>query len=216
MDFSKRRADPRRYLAGAAAVVLFHALLIYGLVSGLARKVVERVDMPVETQVIEEVAKPAPPPVVLPPPPKLQAPPPPFIPPPEVMAPAPPAQAITAATPAAPPAPTVAPLPAPVVAAVPAAPVVAPSAGVSCPGYEQVLLRGGYPREALSAHVDSGDVMVSFIVGINGEVKNPTIVSSTNRVFNRHSLRMVAQFKCIPQAQEVEVKAPFVFNTQPP
>jgi protein TonB len=107
MDFSKRQADPKRHLIGFTLVVLFHAFIVYALVTGLAKKVVDVVRAPIETKVIEEIKKPPPPPeIALPPPPKLEAPPPPFIPPPEVQiaTPPPPAATITAVTPTPPPA----------------------------------------------------------------------------------------------------------------
>ena len=115
MDFSQTQRDPTRKLIGIGAVVLFHILIVYALITGLARKVVEVVKGPIEVKVIEEVIKkPPPPPEVLPPPPKMAAPPPPFIPPPEInIAPPPtPAPTITAVTPEPPPAPQ-----APVIAA---------------------------------------------------------------------------------------------------
>ena len=88
MNFSERQADPRRHLVGLTVVILFHALIVYALVTGLAKKVVDVVRAPIETKVIEEIKKPPPPPeIVLPPPPKLEAPPPPYIPPPEVRSP---------------------------------------------------------------------------------------------------------------------------------
>jgi protein TonB len=58
MDFSKRQADPRRHLVGFTFVILFHLIIIYALVTGLARKVVDVVRAPIETKVIEEVRKP--------------------------------------------------------------------------------------------------------------------------------------------------------------
>ncbi|MET0332754.1 MAG: TonB family protein [Rhizobacter sp.] len=208
MDFSKRQADPGRRLAGIAFVIVFHALLLWGLMSGLARKVVDVVRAPIETKVIEEISKPPPPPppeVVAPPPPQVKAPPPPFVPPPEVQVPVPPPPAPTiTATPTPPPEPVpmvpVAP-PAPVPA--PPAPVAPPSVGVSCPGYKQILQDAGFPREASRAQIDSGEVTVSFTIGVNGEVKSAAIVKSTHRAFNRHSLETVSQFRCIGQAQEV-------------
>ena len=85
MNFAQQQNDPRRRLIGFGAVLLFHLLVVYALVSGLAKKVVDVVRAPIETKVIEEIKKPPPPPeVVVPPPPKLEAPPPPFIPPPEI------------------------------------------------------------------------------------------------------------------------------------
>ena len=80
MNFSKRQADPRRHIIGFTLVILFHALVVYALVTGLAKKVVEVIRAPIETKVIEEIKKPPPPPeIVVPPPPKMDAPPPPFI-----------------------------------------------------------------------------------------------------------------------------------------
>ncbi len=144
MDFSQRQADPRRHLVGITVVILFHALLVYALVSGLAKKVVQVVIAPIETKVIEEVKKPPPPPeVVVPPPPKLEAPPPPFIPPPEVQITAPPPPpTITAVTPTPPPAPVViAPAPPPVVA--PPAVVAAPPAPPAPPPPKPAIQAAG-------------------------------------------------------------------------
>lgn len=206
MDFSKGPAANQRRLIGIAFVVVLHVVLIFGLMTGLSRKDVEVVRAPIETTVIEEITKPPPPPEVAPPPPpKLEAPPPPFIPPPEVQVAAPPpVQTITATPTPPPPAPVViAPVaPAPPASA-PPAPVAPPTAIASCPGYKQVMIDGGFPREARRAQIDAGEVTVSFTIGTNGEVKNPTIVKSTHRAFNRHSLEMVSQFKCLPQPQEV-------------
>jgi periplasmic protein TonB len=129
MDFSKRQADPRRHLVGFTFVVLFHLFIVYALVTGLAKKVVEVVRAPIETKVIEEIKKPPPPPeIVVPPPPRLEAPPPPFIPPPEVQIATPPpvAPTITSVPTPPPPAPVViAPTPPPVVAEAPPPPPAA-------------------------------------------------------------------------------------------
>eukprot|EP00456_Euglypha_rotunda_P011659 TRINITY_DN13106_c0_g1_i1.p2 TRINITY_DN13106_c0_g1~~TRINITY_DN13106_c0_g1_i1.p2 ORF type:complete len:118 (-),score=30.82 TRINITY_DN13106_c0_g1_i1:20-373(-) len=82
MEFGKRQ-DPKKRLYGIAGVVLFHVLLVWGLVSGLARKAIEVLPPPIETQILEDDApqeEPPPPP----PPPDLDIPPPPFVPPPEI------------------------------------------------------------------------------------------------------------------------------------
>lgn len=75
--------DSGRRLTGMVIVLLLHVALVYGLVNGLARKIVNVISEPLETKIIEEVKPPPdkPPP---PPPPKLAPPPPPYIPPPEV------------------------------------------------------------------------------------------------------------------------------------
>jgi protein TonB len=77
--------DSSRRLTGLVAVVVFHVVLVYALVHGLARKIVEVVRQPLETKIIEEIKAPPPDKPPPPPPPKLATPPPPYIPPPEVM-----------------------------------------------------------------------------------------------------------------------------------
>ena len=76
--------DSSRRLTGLVAVVAFHVVLVYALVHGLARKIVEVVRAPLETKIIEEIKAPPPDKPPPPPPPKLAMPPPPYIPPPEV------------------------------------------------------------------------------------------------------------------------------------
>jgi periplasmic protein TonB len=55
------------------AIVLLHILLIYGLASGLAHRVIEAVAPPIQTDIVQEVQKRDEPPP--PPPPKLERPP---------------------------------------------------------------------------------------------------------------------------------------------
>ena len=65
-------ADPQdssRRLTGLAFVVALHVLLVYALINGLAKKIIEVVQAPLETKIIEEVKKP-PPDKPPPPPPK--------------------------------------------------------------------------------------------------------------------------------------------------
>jgi protein TonB len=223
MDYARQQRNPSRHLIGIGGVVLFHALLIWGLVSGLARKVVEVVKGPIEVKVIEEVAKPPPPPAeILPPPPKLAAPPPPFIPPPEInIAPPPtPAPTITAVTREAPPTTTLPPIqppppPAPVAAAPPPPPpkpAGPQSARVVCPNYVQVMQSIVYPREALLDGIE-GEVLIEFTVTGSGEIKNVEIKSSTNRIFNRAALAAVqGKLTCQGQGQDVRVQAPVSFK----
>ncbi len=225
MNISQRQADPRRHMVGIAFVIAFHALIVYALVTGLAKKVVDVVRAPIETKVIEEVKKPPPPPeVIVPPPPKLEAPPPPFIPPPEIQIAAPPPQqpTITATTPTPPPAPVViAPAPAPVVVAAPPAPPAPPppaapavvQAGVACPGYVETFQSAGYPREATKAGLNRGEVTLEFTLGTSGDVKNVQVVSASNAIFARAASRIAAQMKCVGRAQEVQVRLPLTFTT---
>jgi protein TonB len=194
--------------------VILHVLVVWALVSGLARKVVEVVKGPIEVKVIEEIIKkPPPPPEVVPPPPKVQAPPPPFIPPPEInIAPPPPTPpTITAVTKDAPPSPQ-----APVIQKVPesqvatAAPAVR-SAQIACANYREVMSSIVYPREALKDGIE-GDVVIEFTVGANGQIKDTVIKSSSNRVFNRSSMSVVSQLQCQSGGQDIRVQAPISFK----
>jgi protein TonB len=83
MSYAVQRDSSRR-LAGLVVVVALHGALIYALVHGLARQIVEVIRQPLETKIIEEIKAPPPDKPPPPPPPKLVMPPPPYIPPPEV------------------------------------------------------------------------------------------------------------------------------------
>ena len=48
MDFARQQRDPTRHLIGITFVVLFHALILWAMVSGLARKAVEVIKKPIE------------------------------------------------------------------------------------------------------------------------------------------------------------------------
>ena len=50
MNFSQRQADPRRHLMGITFVILLHAFIVYALVTGLAKKVVDVVRAPIDTR----------------------------------------------------------------------------------------------------------------------------------------------------------------------
>ena len=214
MDFAQQQRDPKRHLIGIGAVVILHVLVVWALVSGLARKVVEVVKGPIEVKVIEEVIKKPPPPEVVPPPPKLAAPPPPFIPPPEINIAPPPTTAptITAVTKDAPTAPS-----APVIQKVPESPQVASaapsirSAQVACANYRDVMSSIVYPREALKDGLE-GEVVIEFTVGANGQIKDAVIKSSSNRVFNRSSMAVVSQLQCQSGGQDIRVQAPISFK----
>jgi protein TonB len=213
MDFARQQRNPARHLIGIGGVILLHILIIYALLTGLARKVVEVVKGPIEVKVIEEVIKKPPPPEVLPPPPKVTAPPPPFIPPPEIQIASPPTPAptITAVTKEAPPAPQAPVIQKPVEAA-PAPPPAIRSAAVVCPNYREVLGSITYPREALLDNIE-GEVVIEFTVAGNGQIRDPVIRSSTNRVFNRVSLNVVqSRLTCVGQGQDVRVQAPITFK----
>ena len=215
MNFSQRQADPRRHLVGLTIVILVHVLVVYALVTGLAKKVVDVVRAPIETKVIEEIKKPPPPPeVVLPPPPKLEAPPPPYIPPPEVQiaTPPPPQPTISVAPSPTPPPPTVMTPTPPVVAAVPA-PVAKPTAvsiGIACP----TQVAPAMPVKALRDNI-SGVVRAQATIK-GGKVVAVEILSSPARgVFDSSVRQAMMQYVC-SGAGDDEVKAvqEFVFKLE--
>ena len=220
MQFGQQQSDYRRRFVGFGAVLLFHVLLVYALVTGLAKKVVDVVRAPIETKVIEEVKKPPPPPEVLvPPPPKLEAPPPPFNPPPEIQIATPPPQpTITATTPTPPPAPvTITPAPPPPVAVAPAPPPppAVQSAGSICPTYAKAMGEVAFPKEAIRQGLERGEVTVQFTVGPNGEVKDVRAVGASNQIFARNSIRIVEnEFKCVGQGRDVTAKVQFVYKLE--
>ena len=167
MSYAHPRSQSRR-LTGMVITVALHIALIYALIHGLARKIVEIVVPPLETKIIEEIKPPAPdkPP---PPPPKLETPPPPFIPPPEVNIQMPMQQAptITAVAPTPPPKP--APMvPTPPRPAVNTAPVVN---AASCDKPE-------YPPAARRAN-ETGTVLLNFLIDVDGKVIDSKVERSS-------------------------------------
>ncbi|AUH53626.1 hypothetical protein CXB49_12530 [Chromobacterium sp. ATCC 53434] len=151
-----------RRSAGLVGVIVFHALLIYGLVTGLAQGVVKVIEQKVEVAVISEPPPPPPPPkiekvVQQPATPKPQAYVPPVVNPPPVTQSANAIQSVTS-DPTPQPAPT--PAPAPVVEA-PKGPV---SAKANCSHLEAPE----YPSKAQEDDVQ-GVVNVVFSVGADGK-----------------------------------------------
>jgi protein TonB len=212
MDFAQQQRSPTRHLAGLSVVILIHAIVIWALVTGLARKVVEVIKQPLETKIIEEVKPPPPPEVMPPPPPKLAAPPPPFIPPPEVQIQQPVQQqptisAVTNVKPTEPPPPI-----APRAEAPPAPKPAVTSVAVACPNVRSIAGEISYPAKAQRAGINSGEVVVQFVISGSGEIKNPTIVKSTNRLFDNTALEAAKMLKCVGQGADTTVQWPIGFK----
>ena len=166
MSYAHPRSNTRR-LAGLAITVVLHIVLVYALIHGLARKIVEVVSAPLETKIIEEIKPPEDKPP--PPPPKLTTPPPPFIPPPEVNIQMPLQQAPTI---------SLAPSPTP-----PAAPVViapAPPAEVRTAAVVQAASceKPEYPPAARRAN-ETGTVRLQMLIDENGKVVDSKVERSS-------------------------------------
>src|SRR6266513_5003919 len=135
MDFARQQRDPTRHLIGIAFVVLVHVLVIWALITGLGKQMVEVIKKPLSATIIEEIKAPPPPPP--PPPPKKIVEPPkvqvqqPYVPPPDIPPPIAPTEppVIANVAPTPPPEPVVI-APPPVIA--PPAPKPAIRQGVSC------------------------------------------------------------------------------------
>jgi periplasmic protein TonB len=211
-QYGRRQQNPVRRYAGIAAVLILHIFFIWALMSGLANKVVQIVQKPIETKIIESVKPPPPPPMptVQLPPPKFTPPPPPFVPPPEVPV-TPPPVAPTITHQAVPvPTPVVAPPAAPVAPPAPAKPV-SHVVGVVCPNSDEIRRSMGYPQEAQDNNI-TGDVMISFVVDPQGHVTDEKVEQSADPILDHAAFVAVKKFNCISQGQPVRVQVPFSFN----
>ena len=172
MDHAEPTFPPRK-LAGIAFVALLHVGILYALLSGLGVQVVQSLQQPLETQIVQEVKPPpiAPPP---PPPPQMITPPPPFIPLPLVQIAQPPPPPVIAAVahvrPAAPPpAPIPAPPPRPAQAAVRPAPSLDPNQSCAPPDY---------PQQAEEME-QTGVSVLQFLISSSGSVVDSKVAGSS-------------------------------------
>lgn len=157
------RPDPRRRLMGLGFVVVLHVTVMYLLVIGLARRSIEVMPAPIQTKIVEEIRTQElqlPPP---PPPPTIEIPPAAFVPPPEVrvQSPPPPSSAIKAVTPEQ----------RPDIRRVPkrTSPVINARRNCPEPEYPALSLRLG----------ERGTVMLAFLIGVDGRVKESKIQESS-------------------------------------
>ena len=214
MDYAQQQRNPAKHLVGFTIVLLLHVALVYVIMSGLARRVVEVIKKPLETQIIEEVKPPPPPPPVqLPPPPKFVSPPPPYIPPPEVQVNVPPPpnaiQTTSNVVPVeSPPIAQVAPAPAP------PAPPAPQSIKAACTNYARAMGDAAFPRDATRQGIDRGEAVVRITVGPSGEIKDVQVMSQTNRAFGRAASESVKEFKCNGQGRDVMYDVPFVYKVE--
>jgi protein TonB len=172
MDFTQDGGKPSRNIVGIGVVVLLHVILVYALVTGLARKVVDVIQQPVETKIVDEYKPPPPPPPKEPPPPpKRMAPPPPFVPPPEVKVQPPPQAVIATVSNVKPPTNDLPPVAPPAPPAPP--PVVHTSAklGGDC-------AKPAYPVRA-SQNGEEGTVGVKLTIGADGSVIDAVVEKSS-------------------------------------
>jgi periplasmic protein TonB len=208
MDFARQQRDPTRHLLGISIVILVHVVVIYALVTGLARKAVEVIKKPLTATIIEEIKLPPPPP---PPPPKkveiAKVPPPPempYIPPPDIPPPVTPTEPVIAA-------PTITPPVEPHVIAPPAPPAPPPPKPAIRRGITPIeRVEPVYPREAIRNGVSSGRVLARLQVDEKGLVTGVSIVEANPpRAFDREVIRALSLWKFQPDGDryiaEIEV-----------
>jgi protein TonB len=190
-------------------VILVHAIVLWALVTGTARRGLEIIKKPLEAAVIQEVIIPPPPP---PPPkeikppeprqPKVEAPPPPFVPPPEVTPPPTTAPAIESVQ-APPPSPPVIAPPPPVVAA----PVGRQEMGVACP----TQVKPEMPKAAIKEGTE-GVVKAQALIR-DGKVREVTILSGP-RVFHGAVRTAMMQYSCISGSGDILATQEFNFKIE--
>jgi len=203
MDFARRQRDPTRHMIGIAMVVLIHVLVIYGLVTGLARKAVEVIKKPLNATIVEEIKAPPPPP---PPPkkievPKTPPPPQPYVPPPDIPVVTQTQEPVIAAiTPTPPPAPPVIAPPPPPPPPAPEKPAVVKNpVPISKPDVE-------YPREAVKKEIEC-TLLAHVYIDENGKVTDVKIVDAKPpqnlRYFESSTKSALMQYKFSPTGQKV-------------
>ena len=196
MDFARQQRDPARHVIGITFVVLMHVLLIWALISGLGRKMVEVIKKPLNATIIEEIKAPPPPP---PPPPKkiIEAPkvqaPEPYVPPPDVPMPSPVEPVISAPAVTPPPQPYVIAPPPPVVEAPPPPPPKpAIRKGITPIKREQPE----YPKSAIRMGIEKGHVVARLNIDEKGNVTSVSIVSADPpRHFDRAVIDALSNWK---------------------
>jgi protein TonB len=205
MDYARQQRDPGKHVIGIAFVVLVHLFVIYALMTGLGRSMMQVIKKPLSATIIEEVKLPPPPPpkkieTAKPPPPKVET----FVPPPDVpVTTEATGPTITVTTPEPP-------KPPPVVEAPPAPPPPPPKPAVR----KNVVRVGGedpiYPRQAIRAGIERGRVVARVNIDENGNVTEVTIISADPpRVFDQEVITALKGWKFKAEGEkyvgEVEV-----------
>jgi periplasmic protein TonB len=211
MDFARQQRDPARHVIGITFVVLIHVFVIWALMSGLGKKVIEVIKKPLTATIIEEVKLPPPPP---PPPPKkmvempkVTPPPQPYVPPPDIPVPQAPTEPVISAPTITPPVEPVVIAP-PVVVAPPAPPKAMRSAGVSCP----TRVNPTFPREAIRAKVEKGKVDAILSIDEKGTVTDVRITNADPpRVFDRVVRDSLVEWKCVADGTKYQASVEINF-----
>jgi len=211
MDYARQQRDPGRHAIGIAFVVLVHALVIYALMTGLARHAVEVIKKPLSATIIEELKLPPPPP---PPPKKIvelpKATPQPYVPPPDIPVPTQTVEPVISA-------PTVVVPTEPVVIA---PPVVEPPPPPPKPAIRRGVKRlsGDYPEfpsAAIKKGIEKGSVVARLSIDEKGNVTSVNIVSAEPRgVFDRAVIDALMSWKFTGEGEKYIAEIEIGFKLQ--
>ncbi len=208
MDFARQQRDPTKHMLGIGFVVLVHVLVIWALLSGLGRTVVEVIKKPLNATIVEELKAPPPPP---PPPkkiveaPKVKPPPEVYVPPPEVPVQTQEAPVITAVTPTPPVEPHV--------IAPPAPPPPEPPKPAVRRGIQAQRIGGDYPeypKAALKEGIERGRVVARLNIDEKGNVTDVIVTyAEPPKYFDRAVIAALKTWKFRAEGEkyvgEVEV-----------
>jgi periplasmic protein TonB len=203
MDYARQQRDPTRHVIGIAFVVLVHALVIWALITGLGKQMIEVIKKPLSATIIEEIKAPPPPPP--PPPPKKIVEPPkiqvqqPYVPPPDIPPPVAPSEPVIASVAPTPPPEPVVIAPPPVIAP-PAPPKPAIRQGVSC-------------GKMIKAGVQKGRVDAILTIDEKGNVADVKITQSEPaRVFDRIVRETLVDWKCAADGTKYQASVEINFT----
>jgi periplasmic protein TonB len=213
MDFARQQRDPTKHLIGIGFVVLMHLVVIYALITGLGRTMIEVIKKPITATIIDEIKAPPPPP---PPPkkielPKVQQPVQTYVPPPDIPVPTTQTEpVISAPTTVVPTEPNV--IAPPVVEAPPAPPPK--------PAIRRGLVRikgdnPEFPRNAQRLNIEKGTVVARLNVDEKGNVTDVIILSADPpRHFDRAVIDALKEWKFAPDGVKYigEVEINFKLN----
>ena len=215
MDYARQQRDPTKHAIGIVFVVAVHIIVIWALLTGLARKAVEVIKKPLTATIIEEIKAPPPPPPPPPPkrivePPKVQAPEP-YVPPPDIPVQQPqPERAITAPTSPTPP--TEPYVIAPPKVEAPPAPPPPPKPAIRKDPQRKSGDDLVYPRQAIRAGIAKGRVVARVLIDEKGNVYDVIIQSSDPpRVFDRTVIDGVKEWKYAAEGEKYVAEVEFIF-----
>jgi protein TonB len=213
MDYARQQRDPTRHVIGIAFVIAVHVFVIWALLTGLGKQMVEVIKKPLSATIIEEIKAPPPPPP--PPPPKKVVEPPkvqvqqPYVPPPDIPPPVAPSEPVIASVAPTPPPEPVAIAPPPVVAPPAPPPKPAIRQGVSC----QKMEKPTFPREAIKAGVQKGEVAAILSIDEKGNVVDVKITKSEPpRVFDRIVRETLTDWKCAADGTKYQASVEIGFT----